>query len=110
MELLVNQSDVTPVQFEEYEYIPLLSEENGCRAGCRTGLLMYTQEEYRQGGVHEDQEGFFVLEGKGKALIGEKELSLSPGACFIVPPGLFHSIKKDPTCSYIKLFFFHAAV
>ena len=110
MELLVNQTDVSPVNFVEYDYIPLLSEENGCRAGCRTGLLLYTQEEYRQGGVHEDQEGFFVLEGRGKAMIGEKELSLSPGACFIVPPGLYHSIKRDSEYEYIKLFFFHAAV
>jgi len=108
--MLVNQSGVPPVKYEEYDYIPLLSEENGCQAGCRTGLLLYRQEEYRQGGVHEDQEGFFVLEGTGKAMVGENELSLSPGACFIVPPGLYHSIRKDLTCDYIKLFFFHAAV
>lgn len=110
MKLLVNQSDVPPVNYEEYDYIPLLSEENGCRAGCRTGLLRYTQEEYRQGGVHEDQEGFFVLEGRGKALVGENELTLSPGACFIVPPGFYHSIRRDPGCDHITLFFFHAAV
>lgn len=110
MQLLVNQSDVTPVKYPEYDYVPLLSAENGCRAGCRTGLLSYTQEEYRQGGVHEDQEGFFVLEGAGRALVGEKEYSLLPGACFIVPPGLYHSIKKNPECDYVKLFFFHAAV
>lgn len=110
MRMLVNQSEISPVKFEEYDYIPLLSEENGCLAGCRTGLLLYTQEEYRQGGVHEDQEGFFVLDGRGKAIVGEKEMTLSPGSCFIVPPGLYHSIKKDPTCNQIKLFFFHAAV
>jgi len=108
--MLVNQSEVPPVKYEEYDYIALLSEENGCQAGCRTGLLLYRQEEYRQGGVHEDQEGFFVLEGTGKALVGEREFSLSPGSCFIVPPGLYHSIKKDQTCKFIKLFFFHAAV
>ena len=110
MEPLVNQSDVISGKYEEYDYIPLLSEEQGCRAGCRTGLLLYRQEEYRQGGVHEDQEGFFVLEGTGKAMVGENEVSISPGSCFIVPPGSYHSIKKDPTCEYIKLFFFHAAV
>ena len=108
--MLVHQSEVSPVKYEEYDYIPLLSEENGCQAGCRTGLLLYTQEEYRQGGVHKDQEGFFVLEGTGKAMVGENEFPLSPGACFIVPPGLYHSIRKDLTCDHIKLFFFHAAV
>jgi len=110
MQTVVNQSDINPIKFEEYEYIPLLNEDNGCLAGCRTGLLLYTQEEYKQSGVHEDQEGFFVLEGVGKAVVGENEFSLSPGSCFIVPPGLYHSIKRDVTCDYIKLFFFHAAV
>ena len=110
MQICVNLSDVTSVRFDEYEYTPLLSEENGCRSGCRTGLLLYTQEEYRQGGVHEDQEGFFVLEGTGKALVGENEFPLSPGTCFIVPPGFYHSIKKDVACKGVKLFFFHAAI
>jgi quercetin dioxygenase-like cupin family protein len=110
MKIFVSEFDVNPVKYEEYEFIPLLEEDNGCRAGCRTGLLKYTQKEYKQGGVHEDQEGFFVLEGTGKALVGEDEIPLSPGTCFIVPPGLYHSIKRDETCDYIKLFFFHAAV
>jgi gentisate 1,2-dioxygenase len=108
--ILVHESDAAPEKFPEYEYIPLLSEANGCLAGCRTGILLYRQEQYLQGGAHEDQEGFFVLEGTGGAQIGEQEFPLSPGACFIVPPGLYHSIRKDPSCEYIKLFFFHAAV
>jgi len=110
MQIFINQADISPVKFEEYEYIPLLNEENGCQAGCRTGLLMYTQLEYKQGGVHEDQEGFYVLEGTGKAIVGENEFLLSPGVCFIVPPGLYHAIKRDAECDFIKLFFFHAAV
>ena len=110
MQIYLNEADISPVKFEEYEYIPLLTAENGCQAGCRTGLLMYTQLEYKQGGVHEDQEGFYVLEGTGKALIGENEIVLSPGGCFIVPPKLYHAIKRNPECDYIKLFFFHASV
>ena len=108
--MLVHESGAVPVKLGDYDFIPLLSAENGCLAGCSAGLLVYTQEEFRQGGVHEDQEGFFVLEGRGRALIGESEFPLSPGSCFIVPPGLYHSIKKDPACVHIKLFFFHAAV
>lgn len=110
MQIFVNQADISPVKFDEYDYVPLLAEENGCQAGCRSGLLMYTQLEYIQGGVHEDQEGFYVLEGTGKALVGENEFPLSPGICFIVPPGFYHAIKRDAECSNIKLFFFHAAV
>jgi gentisate 1,2-dioxygenase len=110
MKLCVNQADISPVKYDEYDYIPLLGSENGCLAGCRTGLLAYSQMEYKQGGVHEDQEGFYVLEGTGHALVGESEFPLSPGSCFIVPPGLYHSIKRDAACDSIKLFFFHAAV
>ncbi len=110
MKIVVNESEVVPVKLGDYDYTPLLSAENGCLAGCSAGLLLYTQEEFRQGGVHEDQEGFFVLEGSGSALIGESEFPLSPGSCFFVPPGSYHSIKKNPECEHIKLFFFHAAV
>jgi mannose-6-phosphate isomerase-like protein (cupin superfamily) len=71
---------------------------------------MYTKAEYGQSNTHTDQEGFYVLEGTGKALVGDSELLLRPGICFIVPPGFGHAIKKDDSCEYIKLFFFHAAV
>ena len=109
MRTLVHRSGATPVRYAEYDYIPLLGAEHGCTAGCRTGLLMYTQEEFRQGGVHDDQEGFYVLEGTGAARVGDQEFPLSPGACFIVPPGQWHSIRKDASCDRITLFFFHAA-
>ena len=110
MRIYINENDIAPVKYENYIYTEMLGEKNGCLAGCRTGVLLYTQGEYRQGGIHEDQEGFFVISGSGSAIVGDKEFSLKPGACFIVPPGNYHSIKKDNTCSYIKLFFFHAAV
>jgi len=110
MKIFINEKDVTPVKYKDYSFKEMLGEKNGCLAGCRTGVLIYTQEEYRQSGVHEDQEGFFVLSGSGSAMVGDKEFSLKPGVCFIVPPGTYHSIKKDTSCSCIKLFFFHAAV
>jgi hypothetical protein len=110
MEIFVNEKDIAPVKYEDYLYKEMLGEKNGCLAGCRTGILMYTQEEYRQGGVHEDQEGFLVLSGSGSAIVGSEEFSLEPGCCFLAPPGTYHSIKRDTSCEYIKLFFFHAAV
>jgi quercetin dioxygenase-like cupin family protein len=110
MEIFINEKDVSSVEYEDYLFKELLEEKNGCLAGCRAGVLMYTQTEYRQGGVHDDQEGFFVLSGSGSAMVGGKEFFLEPGSCFIAPPGVYHSIKRDLSCSYIKLFFFHAAV
>ncbi len=110
MSLFVDERDVAITEFAEYRYIPMLDQENGCLNGCRCGILEYTQMEYIQGGVHEDQEVFYVLEGCGAAIVGEQEMKLTPGVCFIVPPGHYHAIKRSPDCSAVRLFFFHAAV
>lgn len=95
--------------FEYHDYTELLTDENGCTAGCRTGVLSYWQTEYIQGGIHEDQEGFFVLEGYGMALIGDCEFPIGPGSCFIAPAGVSHYIRRNADCSCVRLFFFHAA-
>lgn len=110
MNLFVKESDSQPVLLDQYRFIPLLDQENGCRAGCRCGILEYTQTEYLQGGVHEDQEVFFVLSGRGTAMVGQQEIPLSPGVCFIAPPGQYHTIKRANDTPCVRLFFFHAAV
>ena len=110
MKIFKNAENTTTEVFPTHDFISLLEEENGCLAGCHTGLLFYRQEDYLQGGTHEDQEGFYVLEGTGMALVGEEEFPLKPGCCFIVPPGFYHAIKKDKDSEGVKLFFFHAAV
>lgn len=74
-----NEQDGELIRFENHDYMELLTDKNGCRAGCRTGLLYYRQTEYIQGGVHDDQEGFFVLEGNGWAKMGEREFPIAPG-------------------------------
>ena len=110
MSLYTKETDSQRVVFDEYRFIPLLDQENGCQAGCRCGILEYTQLDYLQGGTHEDQEVFFVLSGTGLAVVGDQEIPLSPGVCFVAPPGRYHSIKRDQTVPCVRLFFFHAAV
>ncbi|MDI6602060.1 MAG: cupin domain-containing protein [Thermoanaerobacteraceae bacterium] len=110
MKLYVNANKVNAIKYEGYYYVKLLDAEDGCSGGCKTGLLMYTQEQYSQGGIHDDQEGFFVLEGTGRALVGDEEFEIEPGVCFIVPPGTYHYIKKDKESHFVKLFFFHAGI
>ena len=110
MSLYVKESDMAPVLFDHYRFIPLLDQKNGCQAGCHCGILEYTQTEFLQGGVHEDQEVFFVLSGQGTAMVGQQEIPLSPGVCFIAPPGQYHTIKREKNTPYVRLFFFHAAV
>lgn len=103
-----NEQDGELIRFENHDYMELLIDKNGCRAGCRTGLLYYRQTEYIQGGVHDDQEGFFVLEGNGWAKMGEREFPIAPGSSFIAPAGMWHYIRRNQNCPYVKLFFFHA--
>lgn len=88
----------------------LLGEDEGCVNGCCLGVSIYTDTEYGQSASHEDQEGFFVLEGYGKALINGDEIELEPGMSFIVPAGVEHVMKatdKDKVC---KILWFHAAI
>lgn len=88
----------------------LLDERHGCVNGSKCGVSYYTREEYDTARSHEDQEGFFVLEGHGKALIGGEEISLEPGVSFMVPAQVKHTVKKDRNCPVCKVFWFHAAI
>jgi len=110
MKLLVKPEEKEAEKRDGCAFTRLLTQENGCTSGCMSGIAVYTKDEYIPGGVHKDQEGFYVLEGTGTARVGEEELPLSPGFSFYVPPGVYHTVKRDSSCSAIKLFLFHAAV
>lgn len=88
----------------------LLGEEQGCVNGCCCGVSIYTEKEYGTAAAHEDQEGFYVLEGFGKALIAGEELTLEPGMSFMVPAGVEHVMKADGGSEACKVFWFHAAI
>ena len=89
---------------------PMLNESNGCVAGFKSGISVVTALEYATPGVHEDQEGFVVLEGNGWAKVGAEERQIEPEMCFIAPAGVPHSIKRDPNSKYVKLCWFHGAI
>lgn len=88
----------------------LLDEKNGCVAGCCTGVSFYPETEYGKGGVHDDQEGFFVIAGNGTAKVGETEFKIYPGVSFIAPAGVRHVIKRDADSDAVEVFWFHSAV
>jgi len=88
----------------------LLGEEQGCVNGCCCGVSIYTSREYGESAAHDDQEGFYVLEGKGFALIDGEELELEPGMSFMVPAHVEHVMKAAPDSECCKVFWFHAAV
>ena len=88
----------------------LLDEKNGCVAGCCTGVSVYDMTEYSEPGVHEDQEGFYVIEGTGWARVGDQEFRIEPEGSFMVPARTAHTLRKDPDSNPLKVFWFHASV
>lgn len=90
--------------------VTLLDEANGCVAGCRAGITFYDETEYGKGGVHEDQEGFLVLEGNGMAKIGDNEFEVYPGIAFMAPAGVWHVLKSTSASKPVKVFWFHSAI
>ena len=88
----------------------ILEEENGCVNGCRAGIGIYTDTEFSRSGVHDDQEGFFVLEGTGTAKIGDTEFPVAPGTAFLCPANTWHSIRRDESCPQVTVFWYHSAV
>src|SRR5690554_1270893 len=102
--------DAKKIVRDGVENFPLLSEVHGCINGCCTGISIFSRTEYPLANTHQDQEGFFVIEGQGWAKIGESEFPIEPDTSFIVPPGVSHTIKKDPASKPVKVFWFHAAI
>lgn len=105
----MHEREAKKLVFENHDFTDLITSENGCTAGCHAGLLSYRQTDFIQGGVHDDQEGFYVLEGRGRAKVGDSVFPIEPGSCFIAPAGSYHYICRDENSVPVKLFFFHAA-
>lgn len=78
--------------------------------GCNASIGVYHCEEYPTPGVHEDNEGFYVISGQGKAKIGDIESDISEGSCFYAPAGVPHAIKKAPNTPDLVIFLFHFPV
>lgn len=88
----------------------VLDESNGCVKGCKAGITTYSNEEYKKGGIHDDQEGFYVVSGTGYAKFGDEECKIYPGMTMIAPAGVSHQVKSDDKASPVVVFWFHAAV
>jgi mannose-6-phosphate isomerase-like protein (cupin superfamily) len=110
MNYFAKKNIVVEIKGEGFSSFPLLNDVHGCVKGCCTGIIIYTAVEYPSANVHEDQEGFIVMEGAGWAKVGAEEFRLETDTAFIVPAGINHTIKRDPNSKSIKLFWFHAAI
>ena len=103
--------DNSPViQGDGLIYKNLITEQTGAVNGFMLGVTEYYLEEYKTIGVHEFQEGFYVVEGEGMAKIGDEEFYIRPGASFIAAKGIPHSIKKASGSGSVKVVWVHGAV
>ncbi len=89
---------------------PLIGPEQGATNGFCIGIAFYDQEVYGTPGVHDDQEGFYVLAGEGVAKVGNEEFEIRPGTAYIAQKGVPHSVKKRPGSKPVKLLWTHGAV
>lgn len=111
MKPYITFEEVIKTQGEDAHGYKLLTEANGCVAGCCSGISIYDSEEFSQRpGRHRDQEGFFVLEGEGEAKLDELVFPIRPGDSFIAGAGVAHTIRKNSGCNGVKVFWFHSAL
>jgi len=88
----------------------LIGKDNGATSGFCMGVSYYALTEYGKSGVHDDQEGFYVLQGYGMAKVGNEEFPVKPGSCFIANKGVPHTMKRDAASQPIKVLWCHGAV
>ena len=107
---IVYESDVLFELNESHRGGVLINSTHGAVNGFTMGISFYTETEFGKPGIHEDQEAFFILEGEGAVQLGDQEFKILPGASFIAPAGVPHSIKRNADCKYVKLIWCHGAV
>jgi len=106
----VHEESVEKVPMQGHFSRKLIGEDHGAVCGYAIGVTEYTAEEYPTTGVHEDQEGFYVIAGEGTARVGEDEFPVSPGTAFLAPRNTPHSLKKKPGSVPLKVVWSHGAV
>ena len=79
MPYYVKRRDVQGITGRGTVSYPMLTAEHGCVNGFSSGFTICSGVEYPLPGVHEDQEGFVVLEGRGWAKVGTEEFRLGTG-------------------------------
>lgn len=104
-----NKNDVKKIDAGNgHSSFPLLSSVNGCTNGCETGISYYCSTTYTPCAYHDFQEGFMVLSGSGKALVGDEEFYIDNNYSFIVPSNTGHQLKSNDSNIPLVVFWFHA--
>lgn len=107
----ITMEEVIAKQGADSRVYRFLTEENGCKNGCSSGITVYSEYEFSdKPGKHQDQEGFYVLEGEGYAKLDDLEFPIQAGDSFLALPGVAHTIRTKEGCIPVKVFWFHSAV
>ena len=107
----ITLEEVKKEQGENIRGYKLLTEANGCVAGCCSGISIYNSMEFNvNAGYHKDQEGFFVLEGEGFAKLDDLVFPITVGDSFIAAAGVKHTIKTNDAAKPVKVFWFHSSL
>lgn len=109
MKYHVHRKEVLPIVRGTHDTYAMLNTPQGCTNGCCAGISIHSTTDFPEPGVHQDQEGFCVLEGCGWAKVGDQLFALEPEIAFIVPANVPHSLKRSEESVPLKVFWFHAA-
>lgn len=110
MNIYIHEDDVTKIDENYHAGAELIGQQNGAVNGYSLGIAIYYLETYTEPGVHDDQEGFYVVEGSGQARVGDEEFDIRPGSAFIAAKGVPHSIKRNPDSGPVKVIWSHGPV
>ena len=103
----VAQPDAARRQQHPGAYSDPIFDADSAPVGAFCAMLnVFFSDEYPEPGVHEDNEGFFVVSGRGKMRIGGAEYDLVPGSAMVAPAGVRHAIKKTGS-EDLRVFLYH---
>jgi mannose-6-phosphate isomerase-like protein (cupin superfamily) len=86
---------------------PIFTNDNAPVPGLVSGVGIFHLDEFPPAAVHDDHEGFYVINGSGRARVGDEEFAIAAGSSFVAPAGVLHAIRKDRECGELRIFWFH---
>ena len=108
--LYTYEKDVEKHLFDDRWSADLINEElSGTTAGFSVGIAEYSCKEFGKPGIHDDQEGIYILSGHGEYMLGDKIFPVSPGCAIYVPPHTKHAVRRTGD-EPVKLLYTHGAV
>ncbi|KAB7889780.1 cupin domain-containing protein [Poseidonibacter ostreae] len=105
----INECDVNPNICDTHRGKTLIDKTNGATNTFSFGISEYFSDEFGEEGIHDEQEGFYVIEGNGTAKIGSNIFDIEKGDAFIVPKGTKHTLKKSKNTNVLKVLWAHGA-